>query len=129
MCRRARTYAVRNSYGSSGGNSSKGFSGVVGSFSSSFSFVSGAGGFINVGCMRAQNFFIISGMGTESRGFLVRTIKSVVAMYNGSAASTSIPNTNPGKPRSSARNRCCQYRMENISKLNSQYSIAHMAAI
>lgn len=97
---------MRNSDGNSVGNSSW-IVGCVSSFFSSFG-VSGVGGFISVGCMRDQIVFIKPGTGIVNKGFLVRIINVAVAMYNGNAANMNMPNTNPGKPRSWACNRCCQ---------------------
>lgn len=93
---RARIYAVRNSDGNSSGNASCCGADVAFDFFSSG--VSGAGGFISVGCMFAQIFFTGFGTGMVTRGFFVRMINVVVAMYNGNAASSSIPNTKPGNP-------------------------------
>lgn len=98
---------MRNSDGNSAGRSSWGGVGASSFFSSSFG-ASGVGGLISVGCMRDQIFFVKPGTGIVNRGFLVRIINVVVAMYNGSAASISMPNTNPGKPCSWACNRWCQ---------------------
>ena len=55
-----------------------------------------------------------------------RIVITVVAIYSGNDASINMPNTNPGKPRSSARARICHWVPENILKLNSQYKIAHI---
>lgn len=98
---RARIYAVRNSDGNSSGSVSTVDSACSDFFSSSGAGA-GVGGFINVGCIFAQAFFIGVGTGTVTSGFFVRIINVVVAMYNGNAANTNIPNTNPGNPCNSA---------------------------
>lgn len=71
----------------------------------------------------------IFGNGIVNSGFFVRKMMDVVAIYNGKADKTSIPNTNPGKPRNSAWINVCQFDAENISKLNSQRKIAHTTKI
>ena len=124
---RARMYAVRNSDGNSSGRAS--VFGVSDSFSGGVSGDSDDGGFINVGCMRAQIFFANSGAGILNNGFFVRMIMVVVAMYNGNAANTNIPNTKPGNPRSWACAKYCQWRDENMSKLNMPCSTIHIMAI
>ena len=52
--------------------------------------------------MRVQTVFIKFGTGTENKGFFVRTISVVVAIYIGSADKIKMPNTNPGNPRNFA---------------------------
>ena len=125
---RARIYAVRNSDGNSSGR----VSGFDSDFSSDFvssSALSEVGGLINVGCIFVHIFLIGDGTGTVTSGFLVRTMIVVVAMYNGNAAKTKIPNTNPGNPRNSARIKWRQYAAENISKLNRNFNTVHIAAV
>ena len=81
--------------------------------------VSGSG----VGAYRSR---INLGIFISISGFFVRTIIVAVAAYIGIAASINMPNTNPANPRSCACINMCQYRSENISKLNSMRKIAHM---
>lgn len=122
---------VRNSAGNSSGRFCVG----SGSFFSSgascafFSSGSGAGGLISVGCMFSQVFFTYFGTETENKGFLVRIINVVVAIYNGSAASINMPKTKPGNPRNFACNNKCQCRPENILKLNRNLSTSHTKAV
>lgn len=119
---RARMNAVRNSAGMSGGRSdgvSVGNDGV--SDSGGVGVGGGAGG---VG--RKNAGILIFGKGIVIRGFLLRTISVVVAMYSGNAASISRPNTKPAKPRSWACASLCHWAMLNISKLNKKYNIAHI---
>ncbi len=125
---RARMYAVRNSDGSSSGKVSFSDLSDVADFSSSFS-VSFCGGLISVGCILSQMLLINAGIGMEKSGFLVRIINVVLAIYNGNAANTNIPNTKPAKPCSSARIRCRQCVIENISKSNRNLNVIHIVAV
>ena len=72
---------------------------------------------------------LICGMGIVIRGFFVRTISVVVAMYKGNAARINMPKTKPGNPRNCARIRCCHWADENMEKSNIKYNIAHVVAI
>lgn len=125
---RARMYAVRNSDGNSSGSVSLSDLSAVADFSSSFS-ASLCGGLISVGCIWSQMPLINAGIGTEKSGFLVRIINVVLAIYNGNAANTNMPNTKPGKPRNSARIRCRQCAIESISKLNRNLNTSHIIAV
>lgn len=94
---RLRIKTERNSAGMSLG-SSVGVGDVVAVVGVGSGAGSGAGGgdCKNVG-------ILIFGVGIVIRGFLVRIISVIVAIYKGNAASNIIPKTNPGKPRNCAR--------------------------
>ena len=71
-------------------------SGVVGFSGSGVGSGSGGGGGANARCTH-------SGIGNVNKGFLLRIITYVVAMYIGAAAKINMPNTNPPNP---ARRAC-----------------------
>ena len=118
---RARINTLCNSGGRSTGNSgffSVGSLGVVVSFA-----VGGVGS-----CFVSDGNFMF-GFGIVIKGFLLRIINVVVAIYNGSAARISNPNTKPAKPCNSARASLCHCVALKRLKLNIKYSTVHMIAV
>ena len=120
---RARINASRSSAGISGGRS------VVSSVGSDGVSDSGAGCGLDGaagGVGRRKLGILIFGSVIVIRGFLLRTISVVVAIYSGNAANISRPNTKPAKPRNWACANLCHWAMFNMSKLNKKYNIAHI---
>lgn len=115
--RRTRRNAPRSSVGMLSGN----FSGSVSV--SGFGF-SGASAFSSAGGGGGANARLINpGTHNVNRGFFVRTIIAVVAIYNGSAAKIKIPKTNPPNPYRRECAKRAHALAENMSKLNSDPSM------